>query len=199
MLLTSFLNVNANANATLERLYREDAAQRAASLPSSQRTRNIDRESGRFISMLARTMGATTVLEIGSSNAVSTIWFGLAMTATGGFVTGTELIPERAAAANRNIAEAGLAHVGTVIVGDARETVSTLAGPFDIVFIDAEKDDYPSHFAAILPLVRPGGVILSDNVVSHDLSAYQRMLRDQDDVDTVTIPIERGIEFTVKR
>ena len=187
------------AKATLERLYREDAAQREAGLPSSQRTRNIDRNSGRFISILARTMNAQEILEVGSSNGVSTIWFALAAAQTGGTVSGTELIPERAAEANRNLAEAGLSEVAKVIPGDARQTLATLSGPFDIVFIDAEKEDYTGHFMAALPLVRSGGVILSDNVVSHDVSAYQAMLRDRDDVDTVTLPIERGIEFTVKR
>lgn len=193
------VSITPEAAAVLDRLYAEDAAQRATGLPSSRRTRNIDRESGRFISMLARTMGATSILEIGSSNAISTIWLGLAMSATGGTVTGTELIPARAAEANRNLADAGLSDVAKVIPGDALATVSTLGGPFDLVFIDAEKDDYPSHFAAAFPLVRPGGLILSDNVVSHDLSGYQRLLQDRDDVDTVTLPIERGIEFTVKR
>ena len=193
------VTITSEAATVLDRLYAEDVAQRAAGLPSSHRTRNIDRDSGRLISMLARTMGATSVLEIGSSNAVSTIWFGLAMITTGGTVTGTELIPERAAEANRNLAEAGLSHVATVLPGDAKATVSALTGPFDLVFIDAEKDDYPSHFTANFPLVRPGGLILSDNVVSHDVSGYHRMLRERDDVDTVTLPIERGIEFTVKR
>lgn len=193
------VHIPAAALTTLERLYREDAAQRAAGLPSSRRTRNIDHESGRFLSMLARGMNARSILEIGSSNAVSTIWFGLAVQANGGKVTGTELIPDRAAEANRNIAEAGLADVAMVLAGDARTTLASLAGPYDIVFIDAEKDDYPAHFAAALPLVRSGGVILSDNVVSHDLTAYQRMLRARDDVDTVTLPLERGIEFSIKR
>ena len=187
------------ARVTLERLYQEDAAQRAAGLPSSQRTRNIDFDSGRFVSMLARTMNAQAILEMGSSNGVSTIWFALAAAETGGSVTGTELIPERAAEANRNLADAGLGSVAKVIPGDARKTVASLTGPLDIVFIDAEKEDYPAHFLAALPLVRSGGVILSDNVVSHDVSAYQAMLRERDDVDTVTLPIERGIEFTVKR
>src|SRR5687767_6539839 len=156
--------------AVLERLYREDAAQRAAGLPSSQRTRNIDRNSGRFISMLARTMNARAILEVGSSNGVSTIWFAIAASKTGGNVTGTELIPERAAEANRNIAESGLSEVARVIPGDARQTLASLSGSFDIVFIDAEKEDYAGHFLAAFPLVRPGGVILSDNVVSHDVS-----------------------------
>lgn len=193
------VDIPAEAQRTLERLYREDAAQRAASLPSSQRTRNIDHESGRFLSMLARSMGATAILEIGSSNGVSTIWFGIGVRDLGGSVTGTELLPDRAEEANRNLSEAGLADVAKVLPGDARATVAGLGGPFDLVLIDAEKEDYAGHFAAVLPLVRPGGVVLSDNVVSHDLSAYQAMLRDRSDVDTVTLPLERGIEFTVKR
>lgn len=187
-----------DARIVLERLYAEDAAQRAAGLPSSQRTRNIDRESGRFLGMLVHAMNAQHVLEIGSSNGVSTIWLALGARLTGGQITGTELIEDRAAEANANLAAAGLAAHALVRSGPARETLSTLLGPFDLVFIDAEKDDYSAHFEATFDLVRSGGVILADNVISHDCSAYQAMLRERDDVATVTLPIERGIEFTTK-
>jgi len=184
---------------TLERLYAEDAAQRAAGMPSAQRTRNVDRESGHLLGLLARAMEARQILEIGSSNGVSTIWFALAARAVGGEVTGTELLSNRAAEANRNLQEAGVADVAHVVAGDARTTVATLTGPFDLVFIDAEKEDYIGHFTAAFPLVRPRGVIVADNVTSHDLSAYQAMLRARDDVETVTLPLERGLEFTLKR
>lgn len=183
----------------LERLYAEDAAQRAAGLPSAQRTRNIDRESGRFLGMLVHAMNAQHVLEIGSSNGVSTIWLAIGARLTGGQITGTELIEDRAAEANANLTAAGLAAHALVHSGSAAEITSTLLGPFDLVFIDAEKDDYSAHFEATFSLVRSGGVILADNVISHDCSAYQAMLRKRDDVDTVTLPIERGIEFTTKR
>ena len=63
------------------------------------------------------------------------------------------------------------------MAGDARATVASLPGPFDLVFIDAEKDDYVDHLQAVADRVRPGGLILADNVISHDLSAYQAMLR----------------------
>jgi predicted O-methyltransferase YrrM len=185
--------------AVLERLYREDAEQRRAGLPSSRRTRNVDVETGRFLMLTARSMGARAVLEIGSSNGVSTIWLALAMRSTAGYVTGTEILANRVEEANAHLAEAGLAEFGSVILGDARETAATLSGPLDLVFIDAEKDDYVAHFDAAFPLLRSGGLVLADNVTSHDVSTYQTMLRARDDVETVTLPLERGIEFTCKR
>ena len=186
------------AQAVLDRLYADDAAQRAAGLPSAQRTRNVERETGRFLYLLARSTGAQSLLEIGSSNGVSTIWLGLAARATGGTVTGTELLPERAAEANANLAAAGLGDVARVLAGEARALVAGLAGPVDLVFIDAEKDDYVDHFLAVIDKVRPGGLVLADNAVSHDLSAYQAMLRARSDVETLTLPLDRGLEYTLK-
>jgi predicted O-methyltransferase YrrM len=183
---------------TLAELYESDAAQRAAGLPSSQRTRNLDRQSGRFLRLLAIGMRAEAVLEIGSSNGVSTIWLASAMGETGGMVTGTELLAERAAQANANLARAGLADFGRVIAGEARETVRGLVGPFDLVFIDAEKDDYVEHARAVLPLVRRGGLIVADNVISHDLAIYQAFLRAQPGLEHVTLPLERGLEIAAK-
>ena len=191
--------LDAQSRVVLDRLYAEDAAQRAAGLPSSQRTRNVDRETGEWLNLLIRATGAKNILEIGSSNAVSTILLADAARANGGRVTGTEIIPERAAEANRNLAEAGLADVATVIAGNAQDTTEGLQGPFDLVFIDAEKDDYSAHLLAIIDRVRPGGLILADNVVSHDVTAYQKLVRERDDLETVTIPLNRGIEFTLKR
>ena len=190
--------MDARVAATLNRLYAEDAAQRAANLPSAQRTRNVDRDTGRWLGLLVRATGAREIVEMGSSNAVSTIWLAAAARDNGGRVTGTEILPERAAAANRNLAEAGLDTVARIIPGDARETARSIPGPLDLVFIDAEKDDYIEHLLTVIDRVRPGGLILADNVTSHDISAYQNIVRTRDDLETVTIPIARGIEFTVK-
>jgi len=190
--------IDERIDAVLERLYAEDAAQRAAGLPSSQRTRNVERETGRWLALLVRATNARELLEIGSSNGVSTIWLAAAARQNGGRVTGTEILPERAAEANRNLADAGLDAVAQVVAGEARATVASLPGPFDLVFIDAEKDDYVHHLETVVGQVRPGGLILADNVISHDLSAYQAMLRSRRDVKTVTVPIDRGVEFTVK-
>jgi caffeoyl-CoA O-methyltransferase len=190
--------IDERVDALLERLYAEDAAQRSANLPSSQRTRNVERETGRWLALLVRATNAREVLEIGSSNGVSTIWLAAAARLNGGRVTGTEILPERAADANNNLAAAGLDAVARVVAGDARTTVASLPGPFDLVFIDAEKEDYVDHLASVADRVRPGGLILADNVISHDVSAYQAALRARNDVETVTIPIDRGVEFTLK-
>jgi len=167
-------------------------------LPSAARTRNLDRGSGRFLAISVVATGARRIVEVGSSNGVSTIWLASGAARNGGRVTGTELLPERAAEANRNLAEAGLADVAEVIAGDARTTLVAYAEPIDLLFIDAEKEDYPAHFLAAVAKVRPGGLILADNVVSHDLSVYQALLHERSDVATATLPLERGIEYTVK-
>jgi len=184
--------------AVLERLYAEDAAQRAAGLPSSQRTRNVERNTGHWLALLVRATNAREMLEIGSSNGVSTIWLALAARQNGGRVTGTEILPDRAAEANQNLAAVGLDAVARVVAGDAQTTVANLPGPFDLVFIDAEKDDYVDHLESVIDRIRSGGLILADNVISHDLSAYQAALQARSDVETVTIPIDRGVEFTLK-
>jgi predicted O-methyltransferase YrrM len=196
--MTSELVADPTAAAVLERLYREDEEQRRAALPSSARTRNVTAETGRFLFLTARAMGARNVLEIGSSNGVSTIWLALAMRATGGRVIGTEILPDRVEEANAHLAEAGLVDFGEVVLGDARETARSGEVSLDLVFIDAEKDDYVEHFTAAFPRLRSGGLVLADNTTSHDLSAYQAMLRSRDDVGTMTLPLERGIEFSVK-
>jgi len=185
-------------DATLERLYSEDHEQRRLGLPSSARTRNIDVESGRFLFLLVLGMQARSIVEIGSANAVSAIWLAAAAQRTGGSVFGTELIPERAAQANRNLAEAGLDSFATVHAGPAAESLANVDGPIDLVFIDAEKDDYTDHFMRIIDRVRPGGLIVADNVTSHDCTAYQQMLRNRADIETVTITQERGLEISAK-
>jgi caffeoyl-CoA O-methyltransferase len=185
-------------DAVLQRLYAEDHEQRRLGLPTSQRTRNIDIESGRFLFLLALGMQAKQIVEIGSSNAVSTIWLASAAKRTGGTIFGTELIPERAAQANRNLAEAGLDSIATVHPGPAADSLASVSGPFDLVFIDAEKDEYSAYFDRIVDRVRPGGLIVADNVTSHDCTVYQAMLRSRSDIETVTVTLERGFEISAK-
>ncbi len=192
------MSINPKAKTVLDRLYAGDARQREANLPAPQRTRNLSYATGEFVTLLARAVNAKRILEIGSSNGVSTLWWAMAMVETGGKVTGTELIADRAAEANRNLVEAGLEQFAHVLAGPAAASVDHLDPGFDILFIDAEKDDYPAHFALAFPLLRAGGLLIADNVISHDLSAFQQLLRERSDIQTTTVPIGQGIEMSLK-
>jgi predicted O-methyltransferase YrrM len=181
----------------LGRLYASDHEQRRLGLSIDQRTRNIDIESGRYLFVLAVGMQAKTIVEIGSSNGVSTIWWAAAMQRTGGHVTGTDIRADRVEEANANLAEAGLTEFGHLELITPEHQIVDMQN-IDLLFIDAEKDDYSLHFDRYIDAVRPGGLILADNVTSHDCSMYQAKIRERADIETVTVTLDRGIEFSVK-
>ncbi len=123
---------------------------------------------GKQLNLLARMIGARTVLEIGTLGGYSSIWLARALP-EGGRVVTLEFDPKHAAVARGNLERAGLAHVVDVRVGAALETLPRIAaeglGPFDLVFIDADKKNNPGYFTWALQLTRRGGVIIVDNVV----------------------------------
>jgi predicted O-methyltransferase YrrM len=123
---------------------------------------------GRLLNLLARSLGARRILELGTLGGYSTIWLGRALGRDGRLVS-AELDPHHAEVARANLACAGLADRVEVRVGPAADTLRALAeelaDPFDLVFIDADKGGYSEYFELTLPLVRPGSVIVADNVV----------------------------------
>jgi len=139
-------------------------ASRAAGLPPAQVAPN----QGKLLSLLARGNGARTVLEVGTLGGYSSIWLARALPEGGKLVT-LELNPLHAEVAAANIARAGLADRVEIRLGPASETLAALdaegAGPFNFVFIDADKPGYPDYFAWALRLVAPGSLIVIDNVV----------------------------------
>jgi predicted O-methyltransferase YrrM len=119
---------------------------------------------GRLLELLARAVGARTVLELGTLGGYSTLWLARAVAPAGRVVT-LEVSPHHAAVARRNLAAAGFADVASVIVGPAVETLRTLDGPFDFIFIDADKRSYDAYLSEALWLSRPGTLIVADNIV----------------------------------
>lgn len=123
---------------------------------------------GKFLYLLAKLFGARSILEIGTLGAYSTIWLARALPPDGRLVT-LEYEPAHADVARENIANAGLQEWVEIRVGDAHETLAQLAeekaGPFDLVFIDADKESYPEYFAWSLDLSRVGTLIVADNVI----------------------------------
>ena len=123
---------------------------------------------GKLLHLLARICGARKILEIGTLGGYSTIWLARALPEGGRLVT-LEYDPKHFAVAGENIARAGLNHVVEQRLGNALETLPRLAaegaGPFDFIFIDANKNNYPEYFEWSLRLARPGTLIIADNVV----------------------------------
>ncbi len=186
------------ARRILDRLAEQDAAERALGLPQEERIRALTPATGAFLYGVLLALRPSLIFEAGSAVGYSTIWLALAARAYGGRVIGSEIRPERVAAANANIAAAGLQDVAVVLEGDAAELVCRYER-IDFLFLDAEKDDYGRLFLAAFDRVVPGGLIVADNVVSHDCRAYQELVRSRSDVVTMTIPFERGLEWTIKR
>jgi predicted O-methyltransferase YrrM len=134
------------------------AASEAAGLPAIQ----VSPAQGQFLFLLARAIGARRILEIGTLGGYSTICLARG---GGGSVITLELSAEHAAVAKDNIARAGCGDRVEIRVGPAIETLRTLSGAFDLIFIDADKETYPEYLSASLALSRSGTVIIADNVV----------------------------------
>jgi predicted O-methyltransferase YrrM len=135
-----------------------------AGLPPIQ----VSATQGKFLMLLAQSMGARRILEIGTLGGYSTIWLARALPDDGRLVT-LELNPDYARVAAANVDRAGLAGLINIKVGPAIDSLRALiaegAGPFDLIFIDADKESTPEYFELALELVRPGSVIVTDNVV----------------------------------
>ena len=127
---------------------------------------NVPTVDGRILRLLAETTNARHVVEIGTSNGYSGIWFCLALRTTGGKLTTHELNEGRASLARENFKRAGVDKLVTLVMGDAHQTVTRLKEPIDILFVDADKPGYTDYLNKLLPLVRPGGLILSHNIDS---------------------------------
>jgi predicted O-methyltransferase YrrM len=125
---------------------------------------NVPAIDGKMLRILTESTNAKHVLEIGTSTGISGMWFLMALQNTGGRLTTLEIDPRRAALARSHFKRAGVDGLVTLIEGDAHKNVTKVKAPVDIVFIDAEKDGYVDYLNKVLPLVRPGGLILAHNV-----------------------------------
>lgn len=197
-----------------------DGAEREAGLPSAQRMRALVPEAGRFIEMVLRAGRMQRVLEIGTSSGYSTLWLADAVQAAGGHVTTLELSPERAAAAGEHFRRAELSELITQHVGDAKQLLAGLPGPYDFIFIDAEKDDYEAYLDLTIGKAAIGGIIMADNVLSHaeqratspphrrvggrkpptadQLGHYSEKAQHTSGLLSVTVPVGRGEEMSLR-
>ena len=185
--------------AVLERLEREDADERARGLPSSERSRQVAPTTGRFLFSLVAPQTDCEVLEIGGSRGYSTIWLAAGVRHLGGRVLSLEADPRKIEAWRRNIADAGLEDCAELVEGDAQETLAAVDDVFDIVFIDAEKEDYERYFELARTKVEPGALFVADNVLSHPdpLAQYSAARQADPTLESLTVPLDRGLELSV--
>jgi predicted O-methyltransferase YrrM len=183
----------------LARLEAEDAAEREAGMPAAQRSRQVPPTTGRFLFALAASQAGVEVLEIGGSRGYSSIWLAAGARVLGGRVVSLELDPVKCEAWRANVAEAGLEEWAELVEGDAHETLRATEDVFDLVFLDAEKEDYESLFALARPLLEPGALVVADNVLSHveTLGPYSAARQADPTLSSVTVTLDRGLELSV--
>jgi predicted O-methyltransferase YrrM len=181
----------------LARLEEEDERERAAGVPPRERSLPVGPESGRLLFALVAPNAGCEVLEIGSSRGYSTIWLAAAARILGGRVVSLERDARKIEAWRQNIVDAGLEEWAELVEGDAGETLRELEEGFDVVFLDAWKDDYETFFALAREKLEPGGVVVADNVSSNAIvQAYAAARQADSTLVSVTVPVGNGLEVT---
>jgi len=162
---------------------------------------NAPREDARFLNLLVKTAGAKRALEVGTSNGYSAIWIALGLEETGGRLTTVEIDPDRVKEAKANFARAGVAGRVACLEGDAHAVVRTLEGPFDFIFLDADKGGEKDYFDALFPKLAPGGVILVHNAIRMKsmMREYLDVVTKHPELDTVTVSLTMDDGFCVSR
>jgi predicted O-methyltransferase YrrM len=185
--------------AVLARLEAEDADERARDVPREQRARQVARTTGQFLFAYVAPQTDCEVLELGGSRGYSTIWLAAGVRNLGGRVLSLESDPAKIEAWRANVEEAGLADWAELVEGDAFETLPPIGDVFDVVFLDAEKEQYEALFAEARTKLEPGAVVIADNVLSHveTLGAYSQARQADSTLESVTVLLDRGLEISV--
>ena len=200
--------MNANIRRALERLNTVSKLEnsRAVRVPAGELMSAITWETGEFFNIMLRAMGARSALEIGMSTGFSTIWLAEAVMETGGRVTAIEMDDKKIRRASDNFEDAGVRDIIDIAQGRALDVLEDLRGSspvYDFVLMDADKENVPRYFDMVLPMVRKGGIIATDNMLyperfSDMMGEFGRLVRQNASVRTVTLPIGNGEEITVK-
>ena len=151
---------------------------------------SVPRKDGEFLQFLIKATRAKTVLELGTSHGYSAIWMGLGLEETGGRLTTLEIDKARYELARKNMMEAGLSRRVRCILGDAHQEIMKLDGPFDFVFLDADKEGQVDYFNKLYPKkLAPGGILAAHNAIqqANSMKDYLGLVRKHHDFDTVIL------------
>jgi predicted O-methyltransferase YrrM len=172
----------------------------AREIAVAKRMLNITPDTGRLLWILAVAINAKHIVEVGTSNAYSTIWLADAARTTGGRVTTLEMNPDKIALARANLRTSGLNDVVEILQGRAEDSLAALAGPYDFVFLDADKAAYLRYLELAVPELRTGGILVADNATTHveELKDFTQRVKSHPQLFAVTIPIGNGEEVALK-
>jgi len=160
---------------------------------------NVPEGDGRLLRLLTETIGAKHVVEIGTSNGYSGLWLCLALRSTSGKLTTHEIDAGRASLARENFKRAGADDIATLVEGDAHKEVTKLKEPIDLLFLDADKEGYVDYLEKLVPLVRPGGLIVAHNITPGMADPrYIKAITTNPDLETAFLT-DRGVSVTLKK
>lgn len=164
-----------------------------------RRMRAVGPETGRLLNIIAKSLDAPNILELGTSFGYSGIWLAEAAHATGGRLITMELHGYKSAHAQEMAAKAGLAEHIDFKVGDAVQMISELSVGLDFVLVDLWKDLYVPCLEAFYPKLNPGAIIIADNMIrpgNEDVQAYGRAIRAKAGITSILLPVGSGIEIS---
>ncbi|HSE95541.1 MAG TPA: O-methyltransferase [Methylomirabilota bacterium] len=192
--------MDAQRLAFLDELARHGLENDAREAERSKRMLNITPDTGRLLWILVRSARASRILEIGTSNAYSTIWLAEAARAADGRVVTLERNPDKVRQARENLTRAGLLDRVDIREAPAVATLAALPGPFDLVFLDADRPSYLTYLELVVPRLAVGGLLVADNVVSHasELTDYLARVKSHPDLFSVTVPVGKGEEVSIR-
>jgi predicted O-methyltransferase YrrM len=185
--------LNAREREAIAALWAEKLSQDARRLPQHERHRNLEPVSAEFVCALAAGCGARRLLEIGGSSGLSTVALAAAARQTGGRLVSIEVEPRRQQQSRERLAALGLSPFVELVLADAGAALERY-DDVEFALIDCEKEDYV-RFLRMLRLA-PGAVVVADNMLSHELWDYVREVRHTPGVESMTLPIGKGLEVS---
>ena len=161
---------------------------------------NLEPASAQLLSILVRASGVTRAVEIGTSNAYSTIWLAWSLAPAGGRIVSIDRNPDKHALARENLRRADLLDRVELRTGDATEIARQLTGPFDLVFLDADRRSFPEQIQILLPKLAQKVLVVADNVLSHpeEIAEYLKLISSLADFQHTIVPVGKGLSIAYR-
>jgi predicted O-methyltransferase YrrM len=199
--LIASATVDADLLAILDELHRHGTEHDAGKADRLARLRNVEPDSAQVLAVLVRASGARRLLEIGTSNGYSTLWLADAVGSVGGRLVSLDVDAERSALAAENLDRAGLRELVELRVQDAAVSLREAPdGGWDMIFLDAERPTYAGYWPDLVRVLRPGGLLAVDNVLSHadQVSELRSLITTDERVSEAVVPTGAGLLLVVR-